>query len=107
MTYLVELSTRAERDYRSLYVEKNAAESRVAARWFNGLASALEGLASLPHRCPLAPEAGKLNMELRQLLYGKKPHIYRIVYEVDEARRTVWVITIRHGARLPSADLGQ
>lgn len=99
MTYLVEFSTQAEVDLRVLYLEKNAAESKAAARWFNKLESALEGLAALPHRCPLAPEAAKINIELRQLLYGKKPHVYRIIYEVDEARRTVLLIAIRHGAR--------
>lgn len=36
---------------------------------------------------------------LRHLLYGKKPHVYRVLYEIDEPQRTVWVLTIRHGAR--------
>jgi len=47
----------------------------------------------------LRRKAAETNVELRQLLYGKKPHVYRIIYEVDEARRTVLLIAIRHGAR--------
>jgi toxin ParE1/3/4 len=47
----------------------------------------------------MAPEARKPRRELRHLLYGKKPHVYRILYEVDERRQTVWVLTVRHGAR--------
>jgi mRNA-degrading endonuclease RelE of RelBE toxin-antitoxin system len=41
------------------------------------------------------------------MLYGKKPHLYRVIFEVDEPRRAVWVLTIRHGARrkLKSSDL--
>jgi mRNA-degrading endonuclease RelE of RelBE toxin-antitoxin system len=33
------------------------------------------------------------------LLYGKKPHVYRVIYEVDEKWRSVLVLAIRHGAR--------
>ena len=56
----------------------------------------------------LPPGAQKLKRELRHLLYGKKPHIYRVIYEVDEQRKTVWLLHIRHGARrkLKASDLG-
>jgi len=107
MTYLVEFAARAVRDLEELYVEKNVAESMAAARWYNGLEEAVYALASLPQRCPVAPEARRLKRTLRHLLYGKKPHIYRVIYEVDEGRRIVWVLTIRHGARrkLKPSDL--
>jgi hypothetical protein len=38
---------------------------------------------------------------------GKKPHVYQVIYEVDEQRQTVWVLTIRHGARgkIQTSDL--
>ena len=52
-----------------------------------------------PNRCPVAPETRKLKRNLRHLLYGKKPHVYRVIYEIEEQRQTVWVLTIRHGAR--------
>jgi mRNA-degrading endonuclease RelE of RelBE toxin-antitoxin system len=47
------------------------------------------------------------NESWRHLLYGKKPHVYRVLYEVDEERQAVWVLTIRHGARrkLKPSDL--
>lgn len=107
MTYLIELAARAARDLEILYVEKNAAESHAAARWYNGLEQAVYALASYPHRCPVAPEARRTKRKLRNLLYGTKPHIYRVIYEVDEERETVWVLTIRHGARrkLKPSDL--
>jgi hypothetical protein len=38
MAYRVEFAARAARDLEILYVEKNAAESQAAARWFNDLA---------------------------------------------------------------------
>jgi toxin ParE1/3/4 len=107
MTYLVEFATRAARDLEILYVEKNAAESHAAARWYNGLEQAVDALATYPNRCPVAREARRAKRKLRNLLYGKKPHVYRVIYEVDEGRQAVWVLTIRHGARrkLKASDL--
>jgi plasmid stabilization system protein ParE len=101
MAYHVEFAARAARDLEILYVEKNAEESQAAARWFNDLESAAFSLATYPNRCPLAPEGKKLKRGLRHLLFGNKPHVYRIIYEVDERRITVSVLHIRHGARKP------
>lgn len=107
MPYLVELAARAIRDLEILYVEKNAAGSHAAARWYNQLDLVVYALASHPHRCPVAPEARRMKRELRQLLYGKEPHVYRVIYEVDEGRQAVLVLTLRHGVRrkIKSSDL--
>ena len=83
----------------SLPSAARAIESQAASRWYNGLEEAVYELATYPNRCPEAPEARKLRRELRHLLYGKKPHVYRVIYEVDERWQTVWVLTVRHGAR--------
>jgi toxin ParE1/3/4 len=99
MAYRVEFSDRASRDTEALYLEKNAAESSAASRWYNGLENAVNALATHSHRCPIAPESRRLRRALRHLLYGNTPHIYRVIYEIDEPAQTVWVITIRHGAR--------
>ena len=99
MTYHVEFSIRALLDLEVLYFEKNVAESQAAAKWFNGLQEAIEGLATLPNRCSLAPEGKAIHRDLRHLLYGRKSHIYRVIYEVDENRRTVKVFHIRYGGR--------
>jgi hypothetical protein len=105
--YSVELAARAARDLEILYLEKNAAESMDAARWYNGLEQAVYTLDTHPHRCPSAPEARKVKRQLRHLLYGAKPHVYRVIFEVDERLHKVWVLTIRQGARKPlkSRDL--
>jgi toxin ParE1/3/4 len=99
MAYSVEFAARAARDLEILYVKKNVAESHAAARWYNGLEEAVYALETRPNRCPVAPEARKLKRNLRHLLYGNKPHVYRVIYEIEEQRQTVWVLTIRHGAR--------
>jgi len=41
MTYLVEFAARAASDLEILYLEKSAAESHAAARWYNGLEEAM------------------------------------------------------------------
>jgi len=99
MTYVVEFSIRASRDLEVLYIEKNAAESRAASRWYNELEEAVYALAEYPFRCPVVPEARRARRKLRHLLYGEKSHVYRVIYEVDERRKVVWVLHIRHGAR--------
>jgi plasmid stabilization system protein ParE len=68
-----------------------------AAAWFNGLLDAIEGLAELPTRWPLARESAKFDEPVRQLLYGKSPHAYRVLFIVRS--QVVHVLHIRHGAR--------
>jgi len=99
MTFHVEFSVRSLHDLDILYFEKNVAESSASARWFNGLAEGIDSLATFPNRCPTVPESEGNLRKLRHLLYGKKPHVYRVIYEVDEDLRLVKVYHIRHGAR--------
>jgi toxin ParE1/3/4 len=98
VAYLVELTARAERDLNLLYAQIHVPESMVAARWFNGLEQAIYTLERSPRRCPIAPGGKKTNRPLRHLLYGRKPDVYRVIYEIQQPRRTVRVLTIRHGA---------
>jgi toxin ParE1/3/4 len=99
MSYRVEMTQRASRDLEYLYQYIHADSSAAAARWYNGLERAICTLEHFPRRCAVAPEAGKLGRPLRHLLYGVRPHIYRVLYEIDEPQKIVPVVTIRHGAR--------
>jgi toxin ParE1/3/4 len=98
MAYLVELTLRAERDLEYLYERISAVDSIAAARWFNGLEAAVHTLERLPRRCPIAPESKKAQRRLRHLLYGAKRDVYRVIYQIDESRKVVRVLTIRHSA---------
>ncbi len=104
MAYLVKITPRAERDFASLYQEINAVESEAALKWYRGLKEAVLSLEEHPNRCPVTPE----NQRLRHLLYGNKPHIYRVIYRVMERQKRVEVLHIRHGARqkLKQSNLG-
>jgi hypothetical protein len=70
-----------------------------APLWFEELMDCLFSLDHLPIGYPLAREAEKAGREIRCLLFQKRRSVYRILYEVDEARKTIWVLHIRHGAR--------
>lgn len=95
MTYLVKLTSRAERDLTSLYDQINAANSVLAERWYLGLKAAILELDEMPNRNAITPE----NKALRHLLNGRKPHIYRVIFRVKTKARVVEVLHIRHGAR--------
>ena len=66
--------------------------------WFEDLVDCLYSLEELPGRCPLAREAVATNREIRCFYFGKRPHVYRILYEIEESSQTVWILHIRHGA---------
>lgn len=96
MKYRVEMTASAQADIDAAY-QWLAARTTHAAAWFNGLAAAIEGLAQLPSRCPLAREGVAFDEPVRQLLYGKRPHIYRVLFIVQAD--VVYVLHVRHGAR--------
>ena len=95
MAYLVNVATRAARDLVLIFDAINAEHSDDALKWYRGLKEALLSLEDHPNRCSETPE----NAKLRHLLYGKRPHIYRVIYRVTEKSKQVDVLHIRHGAR--------
>ncbi len=95
MQYRVEITARASRDLDAIYRYIHVEASKQAAAWFNGLHAALESLSSMPSRAPTIRE----NSSRRHLLYGTKPHIYRIIYFVNDETQLVTVLTIRHRAQ--------
>jgi len=95
MTFLVELTERAGRDLGRIYRRINAENSRQARDWFNELEVVVFSLDQNPSRGAITPE----DETLRQLLFGKKRNVYRIIYSIDERRQIVTVRHIRHGAQ--------
>lgn len=91
MPYRVEITERALRDLSLLYTQINAASSMQAARWFNRLENAILSLEQFPMRGTRTPEDARL----RQLLHGRKSYVYRVIYEINERKATVYVLHIR------------
>jgi len=92
MAYLVNITSRAERDLAQLYRKINAEHSDAALRWYQGLKEAILGLEENPNRCPVIPEKDGI----RHLLYGHKPHVYRAIFRVSGKRKQLEVL---HGVR--------
>lgn len=103
MEYRVELTNRARRDLSHIFLSIQARELNTAARWFNGIEKAITTLSTAPNRCPVAPESSARRL-IRHLLYGRRPHVYRVLYRVEEKGSTVFVLHIRHGARRAGAN---
>ena len=97
MAYRVSLADRAVSDLAGIYGDKNAQTSPPAARWFLGLRDTVLSLKELLYRGSITPE----NPFLRHLLYGNKPHVYRIIYSIDEEARVVNIAQIRQGDQRP------
>ncbi|NES17883.1 MAG: type II toxin-antitoxin system RelE/ParE family toxin [Symploca sp. SIO3E6] len=91
MTYRVRITPTAFADAEGFYLWIRHDSPEAAADWFNGLFEAIETLASMPRRCPIAPETKLVGQKIRCLLYKK---YYRILYGVEG--ETVRIYHIRH-----------
>jgi plasmid stabilization system protein ParE len=95
MEYRVKVVPRAGRDLYGIYDWIGAGSSGAALAWYRGLREAIRSLGNAPNRCPITPE----DRHLRQLLYGAKPNVYRVIFRTLEREKRVDVLHIRHGAR--------
>jgi toxin ParE1/3/4 len=95
MVYRVELTARAERDLADLFAAIDAGHSLAAAAWYTRLKTAVLSLEEMPARCSVIEE----DPQLRHLLFGRKPNVYRVIFRIVEKARRVEVLHIRHGAR--------
>lgn len=105
MAFRVEISAQAERDADAILEWLLSQQTGQAGiDWFLELDEAFASLAEFPERCPLAPENTRFPFEVRQLFYGKKPHLYRILFTIEAD--SVQVLHIRHGRRKPLTPRG-
>jgi plasmid stabilization system protein ParE len=99
MTYTVLIQPRAERDIEEAYRWRREQAPAAANRWLTGLRQKIATLATDPARCSLADESDAFGEEVRQLLYGKRRGVYRVLFVIRED--TVRVLAVRHSARGP------
>ncbi|MGH9628748.1 MAG: type II toxin-antitoxin system RelE/ParE family toxin [Bryobacteraceae bacterium] len=93
MAFRVKLTEPAKTDAEALYERLIEAAPLHGPKWYNGLIAAIETLQHLPGRCPHAPENGRFPVEIRHLLYGRKPYVYRVLFTIQGD--TVHVLRIR------------
>ena len=109
MAYQVVLAETAKADANQIYDWIVWKASVRGPNWFEELIDCLYSLEQFPYRCPLAREAAESRHAIRRLLFGSRNDVYRIFYEVEEARQTVWILHIRHEAPrdLTRQELGE
>jgi plasmid stabilization system protein ParE len=103
--YELRTARRAEADIDAAVAWISRRSPIAAAHWHDGLQTIVRSLETNPERCPLADEALDLGIELRELPYGRRRSVYRILFTI--AGQTVNVLRIRHAAqdRLSADDI--
>jgi len=97
MAFRVELLPRANQDIETITLWLLERSQLRGPAWLNGLEQAIYSLRESPDRCPIARALSMPSDTVRQLLYGRYPHVYKIYYHV--AGNVVETMHIRHGAR--------
>ena len=94
MVFQVRISRKAEIEIEAAYEWLKQSNASYADRWFQGLMNRLATLQEKPKRCSLATENNVFPEEVRQLLYGKRKNVYRILFVIRES--TVFIVYVRH-----------
>ena len=97
MTYAVVLQRLAISDLQA-YFDYSAQHSRTdAEQWVKRFRAAIQTLGERPERCSMAWENGKVEVELREFLFGSRPYVFRVIFTLDDM--TVRVLRIRRSNR--------
>jgi len=65
----------------------------LAEKWLWGISKAVTSLSKFPERCPVSLESEAFDVVVRQLIYGKKPHTYRILFAIQDEK--VYILRVR------------
>ena len=97
MKYEVVLQRHARRDIweTHTWIAKQAPLS--ADQWIDRLQSKIRTLQESPDRCPLVTERHRLSFDVRELLQGRKPYVFRTVFVIDGS--SVRVLRVRRAQR--------
>ncbi len=77
-------------------IAKNVSEAS-ARTWRKRIEVVFQNLAKDAEQWPEAEEAGLFGLDLRCCLVGRRPHVYRILFRIDEA--SVEIVKVRHAAQ--------
>ena len=88
-------------DLRTAYrfVRKNA--PKTVAKWYERLEKHVKTLERNPERCPIARESKRVFIEVRELHFGRRPNVFRILFTIDNSAVRVLKI-VRAQRRSPS-----
>ena len=94
--YQVKLMARAQRDLDGIYAYIAGAllQPGTAIKMIEALEEGIISLESMPYRCPERKRGIYANQGYRQLFIKN----YTIIYRIDEASKSVIIVTIRYSA---------
>lgn len=98
-TYRVVFADTALDDLRETVVWISQHSRRNAQLWLQRVRAKASTLDHNPQRCPIAPDDDAFRGTVRQMLYGRRPNVYRILYDIRERSRTVRILRVMHAAR--------
>jgi len=99
MKYHIEVSSVAEEEIKEVCRWISRDSPTHAAKWRHRLYETIRSLAQHPARCGMALEDADFKQEIRELLYGKRRGVYRILFTIEND--VVTILHVRHGARQP------
>jgi plasmid stabilization system protein ParE len=97
MAHEVRLTARALADIGQTLDWLTPQSPQAAAKWRRVLETRLQSLQDQPERYALADEAKDLGIELRELLFGRRKAVYRILFTTEG--NVVNVLHIRRASR--------
>jgi len=84
MTYQIIIETQAQSDLEEAYRRIAQGSAERTTQWYNGIVDAIASLANFPERCAFARENAFFPEDIRQLLYGKRGNVYRILFTITQ-----------------------
>jgi plasmid stabilization system protein ParE len=97
MEYQVEVTEIAAAEVDNAYEWIKERAPQAAERWYDGLMAALSSLKQNPTRCPRVLTAEFEELEVRQLICGRRRGRYRVLFMIRQ--EPVEVVRVLHGAR--------
>ena len=97
MAYLVNLTPRAKQDLDKIYAAVIREAPYRGPQWFDRFEQSILSLSDLPERCSIVPKLSTAERTVRQLLFGRRRHVYRIYFAIFSD--VVSVLHVRYGAR--------
>jgi plasmid stabilization system protein ParE len=96
--YRVVFTPRARADAVQAFRRMAEDAPTAAGRWYVGLNKAIAKLRTMPELHPVAEEESeRIGITLRQMLYGRRRNVWRILFSIDGDR--IYLHYVRHSAQ--------
>ena len=94
ITYKIIITQSAQNDIIEIYDYIRLDKILAARNWRDKIKENIKSLLKNPLRCPIIPEAEKLNVNYRHIISGN----YRIIFKISG--KIIAILRVIHGARL-------